>query len=308
MGELLQKEVVSGQTYAAGGYLLKCTTRQKTMRGVDVVNLHFSVTSAGRKAFAKAVGEILGCEVVYLGTPSFAYSVGAYKVDREGALVCPADTDPEEADRLIAALGARGYEADKTADYYALRMTEREELGLGRERRDLPGEDGPQPSDVPEPDDDPNRLTISIPLDGFTEQAIANLGEIVASKNRLIKKALGTDSLRIDTDDEKLHFPWFTLTGTDGEMDAYLRFVTALCQMAKAQKRVTAKERETGNDKFTMRLFLIRLGFIGPEYKAARKILLRNLDGNSAWKDGRRPERAEADNGDNSGEDTPHEK
>lgn len=69
-----------------------------------------------------------------------------------------------------------------------------------------------------------------------------------------------------------------------------------VCQMAKSQKRVTAKERDSGNDKFTMRLFLIRLGFIGDEYKTARKILLRNLTGNSSWKTGHPPERMIAEN------------
>jgi len=38
------------------------------------------------------------------------------------------------------------------------------------------------------------------------------------------------------------------------------------------------------NDKFAMRIFLVRLGFVGDEYKTARKILLRNLSGNSSWK------------------------
>ena len=63
--------------------------------------------------------------------------------------------------------------------------------------------------------------------------------------------------------------------------------------MAKTQKRVTAVEKPIENAKFTMRLFLIRLGFIGDEYKTARKILLRNLTGNSSWKSGHRPERNE---------------
>ena len=43
-----------------------------------------------------------------------------------------------------------------------------------------------------------------------------------------------------------------------------------------------------------MRIFLIRLGFVGDDYKKARKILLRNLSGNSSWKSGHRPERTEA--------------
>jgi len=40
-----------------------------------------------------------------------------------------------------------------------------------------------------------------------------------------------------------------------------------------------------------MRLFLIRLGFIGPEYKTARSILLKNLTGSSGFKNGHRPQK-----------------
>lgn len=54
--------------------------------------------------------------------------------------------------------------------------------------------------------------------------------------------------------------------------------------MARNQKRVTAKERDTDNDKYAFRCFLLRLGFIGPEFKQERKILLRNLTGSSAFK------------------------
>ena len=60
--------------------------------------------------------------------------------------------------------------------------------------------------------------------------------------------------------------------------------------MAKRQKRVTATDRPEENAKYGMRLFLIRLGFIGDEYKTARKILLRDLSGNGSWKSGHRPE------------------
>ena len=147
--------------------------------------------------------------------------------------------------------------------------------------------------EVPNYAENSDKLVIDMPLDGFTDKAIENLREIVASKNMLIKKALGADSLPIDVEGGKLRFPWFALTGADGEEDTYGRFICAICEMAKRQQRVTAKEKDTGNDKFTMRLFLIRLGFVGPEFKTARKILLRNLNGNTAWKDGRPPQTAE---------------
>ena len=55
-----------------------------------------------------------------------------------------------------------------------------------------------------------------------------------------------------------------------------------------------------------MRIFLIRLGFVGDDYKKARKILLRNLSGNSSWKSGHRPNRAEATTSEPAVEETPN--
>src|SRR5699024_12533759 len=66
--------------------------------------------------------------------------------------------------------------------------------------------------------------------------------------------------------------------------------------MAKEQKRLTAYGQPTDNDKFSMPMFLIRLGFVGKEYKLFRKSLLRNLSGHSSWKSGHRPESAETAN------------
>jgi len=297
------------------------------------MTINFDVTGERRKALATAVSQEMNVPFIYRGVPTFAYEVGSYVIDRAGVL-----TGADNRELVINLSNLHGFTAttetydespSETPAFEGLRLTEREELGLGQERRDPWGEDGMLASDVPEADDefltnnitdldnerltsnvtehddeiltqtndvtktdDDNNLVIEIPLSIFTDKAIENLGNIVASKFRLIRKVLSTDSLRIDTDDEKLSFPWFTLTGTDGEADVYMRFICALCDMATRQKRVTAKEYVTGNDKFTMRIFLIRLGFVGKEFKKARKILLRNLTGNSAWKNGRPSERA----------------
>ena len=56
--------------------------------------------------------------------------------------------------------------------------------------------------------------------------------------------------------------------------------------MALNQKRITAKEKPVDNDKYAFRCFLLRLGFIGEDYKTERKILLRNLSGSLAFKSG----------------------
>ena len=118
----------------------------------------------------------------------------------------------------------------------------------------------------------------------FTEASLQNLFDLVESKGTLIKKALGVDDLPINLIGERLDFPWFKTDSTPDEIQTYMEFVTALCNMAKNQKRINAKEKEVENEKYAFRCFLLRLGFIGNEYKAARKILLRNLSGSSAFK------------------------
>lgn len=68
---------------------------------------------------------------------------------------------------------------------------------------------------------------------------------------------------------------------------------TALCEMAKTQQRVNATEKQVENEKYAFRCFLIRLGFVGSEYKTERKILLKNLSGNSAFKNSAPPKAEE---------------
>jgi hypothetical protein len=134
----------------------------------------------------------------------------------------------------------------------------------------------------------PNELVIEMPKEGFTEANITNLERLVKSKEILIKKALGADRLPIEQTEDRLRFPWFSGSLTAEEVSAYARFIGALCAMAKNQKRVTATEKAYDNEKYAFRCFLLRLGFIGPEYKEERKILLSRLTGSAAFKNGQR--------------------
>lgn len=54
--------------------------------------------------------------------------------------------------------------------------------------------------------------------------------------------------------------------------------------MSVTQKRISATEKLADNEKYAFRCFLLRLGFIGAEYKDERKILLENFTGSSAFK------------------------
>ena len=236
------------------------------------MRINYNVTGADRKALVRAMVELLGEPPVYQGAPSFAYAVGSYIVDKDGVVSVPEDTAPEDLRKLVDALREKGFQPVEPA-----------------EQPTAAADSNPAQAD----DEDLRFLIIKVPREGFTPETEENLRRIVASKAPLLKKALETDSLDLVFTDNAIRFQWFTLHGVDGEADAYNRLVTAMCKMAKEQKRVVAKECATDNEKFSMRLFLIRLGFIGDEYKTARRILLRNLTGNSSWRSGHRPERAE---------------
>jgi hypothetical protein len=134
----------------------------------------------------------------------------------------------------------------------------------------------------------PDELVIEMPKEGFTEAAIANLERLVKSKETLIKKALGADNLSIEQTEDRLRFPWFSGSLAAEEVNAYARFIGALCAMAKSKQRVTTTEKTYDNEKYAFRCFLLRLGFIGPEYKAERKILLSRLTGSAAFKNSQR--------------------
>ena len=85
--------------------------------------------------------------------------------------------------------------------------------------------------------------------------------------------------------EEKVSFPWFTEVDAD-TVHAYTNFISKLSEMAKNATRVTATKKAVDNEKYAFRCFLLRLGFIGADYKTDRKILLKNLTGSSAFRNG----------------------
>jgi len=135
-------------------------------------------------------------------------------------------------------------------------------------------------------DTDDTHLTITIPRASLPDDVLFRLKQIVANKGILFKNALQAETLPIIVTDEEVSFPWFTLTGMEGEATAYAQFITALCQMAKEQKRVLDKPYNGDNDRFAMRIFMVRLGMKGADFALARKLMMKNLSGNSGWRYG----------------------
>ncbi len=129
-----------------------------------------------------------------------------------------------------------------------------------------------------------DKLVIAVPKTGFTEETLDNLQKLITAKKTLLEHAFQCENLQIEIIEEKITFAWFPFATEPDEVAAFTEFVSRLCNLAQSVKRVQGKEKESDNEKYTFRCFLLRLGFIGDEYKNARKILLKNLTGNSAFR------------------------
>ena len=235
------------------------------------MEVKFTVTKEERKALVKAVSEVTGLESVYHGAPSFAFAVGDYTIDRYGTLVYGDGIGAEEVRLLLMGLTERGFVFEGDIDKIALATSEWDEAVS-------------------------DKLTIHMPLSGFTASGLDNLGKLIAAKAWILRKMAATDTLPIERDEKYLRFPWFKMDASAVEIDAYSRLIAGLCETAKTKQRVTATERQLqdgDNEKFKARCFLLAIGFIGKEYSQARKILLVPFSGSGSHRSGNRKRAAD---------------
>lgn len=239
------------------------------------MEVKFNVTGERRKEMVGVISSIVGMHPVYMRMPTCNYVIDNFTVTKDGTLVYDDRSDCEMVEKVLEGLERTGFEFEQPATTTAETAATTQETETA--------ENFPAKSRA-EPHSANVGLTVEIPLDAVR---VGNLTKILEAKGNLIKKALGVDDLRFEIKDDRIAFPWFAEVKPD-EAAAYTHFISALCEMARDQKRITAKEKKTDNDKYAFRCFLLRLGFIGAEYKTERKILLRNLSGSSAFKSGQK--------------------
>ena len=253
------------------------------------MEVRYNVSGERRKELITAMADLLEAKPRYNGAPSFSYSVGDYQVDKQGMMSFSDFTDSEEVEMLLEGLAERGFECEAAFPEESESVAQETDQADDDER----DPDAPQALTTQEPsaDTDGYAFTIEIPLTGFTPDKLDNLTRLVNAKAPLICMALGVNDLPIQIHDDRIAFPWFPTVDPrasdySDRMTAYRVFITLLCQTALNKVRVIAKERETDNPKFAMRVWLISLGMVGAEYKTARKVLLQNLTGNGAFRSG----------------------
>ncbi|WP_278343402.1 hypothetical protein [Parageobacillus thermoglucosidasius] len=131
-------------------------------------------------------------------------------------------------------------------------------------------------------------MTITLFLEGFSETSLENLNNMLASKETLIKKAMSIErELVVLTENDEISFSFWNATLNADEVQTYITLAKQMAEHAKAQKRVLRNEKPADNEKYAFRCFLLRLGFIGDNFKTERKVLLSRLSGNGAYRKGR---------------------
>ena len=225
------------------------------------MRVEFNRMGAERKALVTAIAEILGTKPKYMGMPTASYDFGGLIVDKNGVLDFEDDVFPKDMKELLNQLAERGFTAADSEEK-------------------APDEEAAEETDT-EPQGESTALTVAVPIE---KVAVENLTRLLEVKRQLIKKALGIAELPIEVIEDTVSFPWFSICPDAETAKAYTDFISALCRMSREQKRINATEKTVTNEKYAFRCFLLRLGFIGAEYKADRKILLKNLTGSSAFK------------------------
>jgi len=247
-----------------------------------------------RKEIVKALGEHFGVKPKYMKVPTCAYQIETteeiYTIDRAGKIITSEGNEVE----LESIINGRVEEAEETTNTETTKV-----IATGFE--------------------------VAVPLEGHTGITLRNLVNMVYSKQALIKKSLGItaniieddfcnyinegkiDSLEdfkkaiegigedrcpgitFDISNDFIAFKFYKWEASPEKIKAYTQLVTLLNQSAKTLKHASFKSKDTDNDKFTFRVWLVKIGMIGDEYKAARKVLIEKLSGNSAFRGGSKP-------------------
>ena len=87
-----------------------------------------------------------------------------------------------------------------------------------------------------------------------------------------------------------VEFRLFNGTTHAGEVKTHIILCLAIAAKAKTAACASSKKQRPYNPasaKYDLRVFLLRLGLIGPEFKNTRMHLMKRMPGSAAWKDGR---------------------
>ena len=277
------------------------------------IMLRFGLNINDKKVLVKRLGELVGEQPRYTFMPRCAYEIGAYTVERRGDLVVE-EADVDEA--IIQTLLSEGLITDGVRE-----ESETEPPVVSAQAETEPAErEQPEQAEETEEENEPLVLQISLPLSGYSGESLRRLINLLYSRGPLLSKATrgkfhvdkdlikamdeaGTPVLAKDfckqlveytathggltgliLADDKVTFTGFPLSDDPQRNAAFQQMACFMNKMALEQKRIQAKIVNDDNEKYAFRIWLLRIGMNGDEYKASRRILMENLSGHTAFR------------------------
>lgn len=297
------------------------------------MEIRYNIEKSQRKALAQKIAEIIGAEVEYLGVPSCAYQIDIFTLGKDAVLSFTDRSDSEIVERVLGGLAEAGYTSETvTPPEGTETATDTEEDYVEIDVTIISDTEETAPANEPEITEFPEPLTaeISFPLSQHTVQSLTNLICMIHARGALLSKATGgdffADKSLADTilddktfrsiyeliayireweennpelkgirfGDDKVNFDGFGQAQDAETLQTYTKLAAAMNKMAITQKRVQAKDVDDSNEKYALRIWLIRLGLNGADFKADRKRLMAPLSGHTAFRNDAERERWEA--------------
>lgn len=279
---------------------------------------NFKLNTTDKKILVNRLGELTGIKPRYTYMPRCAYKCGAYVVERSGDLTVEDGADMSIAQTLLDEGLITGETLEANADTEeALEETAdavetEEEPADEAERTD---EDAEDTGEETMEGDEPSGITISLPMASHSVDSLRRLVNLVYSRGPLLTKSTGgafgcekelltaldeagivkmEDFIHMVTehggltgltfDDGKVNFTGFPMTEDPDKVKAFTDLASLMNRHAITMKRIQAKEVNDENEKYAMRIWLLRVGMNTDEYKNTRKVLMENLTGHTAFR------------------------
>lgn len=278
-----------------------------------------------RKQLVARLKELTGLESRYTFVPRCAYVIGSFTVEKDGSLTVEDGADEQVLETLIAeAMIGSEIRLEPAGCEETEEAVNEQADGTEEGTEDM---QETQESTEREPEDSSFAASISFPLAKHTPSSLINLICMIHSRGPLLSKATGgtfsaskalTDDLLghaafitvkdllaflqerenlatelqgLTFDEEKIIFDGFGIAEDPEHLQTFMKLAAAMNKMATTQKRVQAKSVDDSNEKYALRIWLIRLGMNGDEYKEDRKRLMANLTGHTAFRSEEEKER-----------------
>lgn len=280
--------------------------------------MNIQTTCANRKAMAHALAEHLGCDCVYLRTPTYAFRVGSLQVERDGSIT----GEQANLEAVAGWLLENGYIQEPISS----EETPAEEVPSEETHEEQQAE---EPETADEPDDASNapaepaitHTRVSIPLTEFTPHTLINLVRMLYSRQCLIREMTRSEDIvlspevittlqgdvltempilervlresiengfikGVDLEDDRIGLVFPATPDEPTRWQHYAKLLMAIVDKAKAASRVntTLVKPADSEMKYFCRGFLLQLGLGGAANKEMRGVLLNHLHGFAAFR------------------------